>query len=188
MSQATTFFQLGAEHILEWNSYDHMLFLLVMLVPFTFKEWKPILGWITAFTVGHALTLILSGTGWLSINTSWVELGIALTILLSALYYLVFKPETHSKLIYLMVLFFGLIHGLGFAGYIKVLLGPENETIWPLLFFNLGVEVGQVIFVGFALLFQTLLLRMNGFRMTYWKWVICGSAILLSLNMIIERA
>lgn len=139
-----TYFNIGLEHILDINGYDHMLFLIVLLSGIEIERWKSMLGLITAFTLGHSLTLAIAVVNAPILSSEIVEFLIPVTILITAAANLVRKQAD----IYLSVIFtgiFGLIHGMGFAGYLSALM-PRDASIWkPLLFFNLGVEAGQII-------------------------------------------
>ena len=74
------YFNLGVRHITDWQGYDHMLFLLALTLPLSFSLWKPTLRWITAFTLGHSISLAVSALGWVSLPGAWIELAIAVTI------------------------------------------------------------------------------------------------------------
>ena len=136
--------KIGFTHILDWQGYDHMLFLLILGAGFTFKNWKSLFILITAFTVGHCLTLVLSTAHWIKIPAAWIEFLIPITILSTAILQLlgVKKQQTFA-----LVFFFGLIHGMGFSTLLKAMLGQEEFIILPLSGFNLGIELGQIIWV-----------------------------------------
>lgn len=135
---------IGVEHILDLQGYDHMLFIAVLLAGVSPKEWKSVLWLITAFTIGHSLTLaytILNGS---LITSTWVEFLIPITIMITA-FSNVIKMQGALKWQVVGTICFGLIHGMGFAGYLSSLL-PKDLPLWkPLLFFNLGVELGQIM-------------------------------------------
>jgi len=142
----------GFQHILDFNGYDHMLFLLVMFTPLELKNWKTILFWVTAFTVGHSLTLALCVFDIFTIPSSLVESAIALTILWGASrsIYFVYTQKEMAKLKrnFGTIAFFGLIHGMGFSNQLKqVSISPDN-LLWELLGFNIGLELGQILFLG----------------------------------------
>lgn len=136
--------KLGLTHILDWQGYDHMLFLLVLSAGFTFKDWKPVLVLITAFTIGHCSTLVLSTFNWIKISSSWIEFLIPVTIMITAIFQIlgIKKQQTYG-----LVFFFGLIHGLGFSTLLKAMLGQEESILLPLSGFNLGIELGQMMWV-----------------------------------------
>lgn len=144
--------KMGLEHILDFQGYDHMLFLLVLCSRFVLKEAKPLLILITAFTVGHCATLILSTFNWVKIPSAITEFAIPITILTTAILQLIRKEQ---KPHYGLVFLFGLIHGLGFSTLLKSMLGSESNIIVPLLGFNFGIEMGQLLWVTGMLLINT---------------------------------
>src|SRR5215211_4882222 len=145
------YFQLGLEHILDWQGYDHMLFIAALCLRYLLKDWRKVLILVTAFTIGHSITLALSVLSYINIPSAWIEFLIPVTIVITALSNL-FQPNTEPKrkfpLIYFYALFFGLIHGLGFSNYLKSLLGRGTSVVSELLAFNLGLEAGQLIIVA----------------------------------------
>jgi hypothetical protein len=143
----TTYLELGIAHILDLEGYDHMLFVAVLLAGVDPKRWKSILLLITAFTVGHSLTLAYTILDKALIPSEWVEFLIPVTIMLTALSNWS-RQDGRLPLKALATVVFGLIHGMGFAGYLSSLL-PKDMPIWqPLLLFNIGVEIGQIIIAG----------------------------------------
>jgi hypothetical protein len=142
------------EHIANWNGYDHMLFLLALCGVYSINDWKKLLILITAFTIGHSITLALSVLNLVVIKSEWIEFLIPLTILSTCivnLFHLNQPLKNHSTK-YLFTLFFGLIHGLGFSYLLKSLLGKEDSILLPLFAFNIGLEAGQIIIVGLIFL------------------------------------
>lgn len=143
-----TYFQLGVEHILDIDGYDHILFIASLACLWGFLTTRQILILITAFTLGHCLTLALSGLSFININPLLIEKLIPATIIASCidnLLQLMRKQKFNPK--YLLVIFFGLIHGLGFSNYFKAIIGREDSLVMTLFSFNLGVEVAQVIII-----------------------------------------
>lgn len=187
MSEFLVYLELGITHILDLNGYDHILFLLVLMASFTYKHWKPILILITAFTLGHCVTLILSGRSIIQVNSNLIEVLIAVTILITAVMNLFRGSKGLDRNYYILTFLFGLIHGLGFSGYLKALLG-SNVAIWkPLLYFNLGVEIGQLIFVVAIFFINYLFLRHMSGKQRLWNKGISLVALMLSAYMIYER-
>lgn len=184
-----TYFSLGLSHILDIQGYDHILFLITLCALYFISNWKEILILVTAFTIGHSLTLALSALDIVIVNPTWVEILIPVTILLTALLnLLVFQKQTVAKFSqYFLALLFGLIHGLGFSNFFKSLLGKEANVLLPLFSFNLGVEIGQVVIVLFILVINTVVVRKLNLRHRYWILILNGLAIVLSLKMILER-
>jgi uncharacterized membrane protein YozB (DUF420 family) len=141
----------GMLHIADFAGFDHMLFLLVLCTPYFIKGRYLQLFWlISGFTIGHSVALALSVLGIITLPSAWVEIGIAITILVTALMAILQKPEEAKQAFVptlFLVIFFGLIHGLGFSTLLKSMLSEQEGVLKPLLFFNLGLEVGQLLIV-----------------------------------------
>lgn len=152
MSEFSLYFGLGKDHILDYlNGYDHILFVLALCAVYLVRDWKKILILVTAFTIGHSITLALATMNIISVSSELIEFLIPLTIFITSFSNL-FKKEAgiekeRGQINYLFALFFGLIHGLGFSNFLRSLLGKESEIVSPLLAFNLGLELGQIIVV-----------------------------------------
>lgn len=183
------YFQLGMEHIADLGAYDHMLYLLAVLATFAPHRLKPALWLITAFTIGHSLTLALAALGWITVNAPVIEFLIPLTIALTAAYNLWKPTAQHSnnlKVNYLLCLGFGLIHGMGFSNYLLSLLGREQDVLVPLLAFNLGLELGQII-IGICIFTLAFLARrIFNCKQRDWVLVVSGAALGLAITMMIE--
>ncbi|MBR9914241.1 MAG: HupE/UreJ family protein [Algicola sp.] len=152
MKDVLFYLEEGVHHILDLNGLDHFFFILSFCLLYTFKDWKKILGLVTAFTLGHCLTLFLSGMDILTIDKGTVEMLIPITILLSCInnfWYLLTEKSRKQQITitYIILLVFGLIHGLGFSNYIKMMLFDDESLVLPLLGFNLGIEVAQLLIV-----------------------------------------
>ncbi|MES2681598.1 MAG: HupE/UreJ family protein [Bacteroidota bacterium] len=183
-------FSTGIEHILDLKGYDHILFVTLLVLTYCFNKWSRLLMLITAFTVGHSVSLALSVINDLRLHQPIVEFLIALSILLSAIYHLVnYKnPETQkSYFLYFIVCFFGLIHGLGFSLMLKSMLGTGQNVILPLLYFNLGLEVGQLIIVLFVVVFSLLLAFIYKFPFKIYKLIVVCLIGFISLKISVER-
>ncbi len=173
----------GINHVLDINGYDHVLFLMVLTVPYLFKDWKRVLVLVSMFTLGHTLSLVLAAYNVVSINGSLVEFLIPLTILIVAIYN-VFTAGKKAKeqkigILFVSTLFFGLIHGLGFAREFKMFIGRSESKLEPLLEFALGIEIAQIIIV-----FVVLFLGFMGqtiFRFSKRDWMMVISAIVVGL-------
>ena len=190
MSFFQTYLQLGFQHILNWQAIDHLLFILAVSCIFIWSDIKHLLLLVTAFTIGHSITLALATIGWIAFNPSWIEFLIPCTILASALQNLNFKDKktkNSGKLSYITVLFFGLIHGLGFSNYLQSLLGQESSIFIPLLAFNIGLELGQVIVVSAILTLTTIFMGFTRIKRIHFVYVISGIIIGMVLPMIVER-
>ena len=159
------YIKLGLDHVLDFSAYDHILFLCALAVPFTFKSWKKVVLLATIFTITHCLSLSLSAYEIVVVNVAWIEFLIPVTILLTALFNLVYvwisKGNSSMWLHFLATAFFGLIHGFGFSNYFKMLVATEEEKLSPLLGFATGIEIAQVLIVlsvlALAYLFQSIL-------------------------------
>ena len=177
------FLKEGLFHVLDWNAYDHVLFLIALVVVYDFKNWTKILWLISLFTIGHTLSLILSAYKIVTISQNWIEFLIPVTILITALVNVFFAKnatklaKTNTNLFF--ALFFGLIHGLGFSGYFKILIGSSTQKLIPLLEFALGIELAQLIVVFviliIGLIFQTV------FRFPKRDWILIISSIVIGL-------
>lgn len=183
------YLKLGWEHIISWDALDHQLFVLVLVAVYSYKEWHKILILVTAFTIGHSITLALSILDIIRIPANWVEFLIPLTILLTALDNILMrnKPENLMRMNYYLALVFGLIHGMGFANTARMMISSEENITVPLLGFNLGLELGQVVVVLFILLVEFLSFKF--FKIKKVQWIVFASLItlLISLYICIDR-
>ena len=181
MNDFWLYLKLGVTHVLDWRAYDHVLFLVALVAAYNFSHWKRILILVTLFTIGHTASLILASYDIVSVSTNMVEFLIPLTILVAALYNLLMSGKGDRKkklwLYYIITVFFGLIHGFGFATYFKMV--NDEGSFLPLLEFALGIELAQIIvvlivmiagFIGQAL-----------FRFNLRDWVLVVSSIVLGM-------
>jgi hypothetical protein len=171
------FLELGLYHILNVDSYDHILFVALISIPFLFKDWKRLLILISIFTFGHTLSLVLGIYGIINLNTS--EWLIPITIFSVALFNIFTAGKTflkESNLVLAIVLIFGLIHGLGFANAFKSLVG-SNNTLAAILEFAIGIEIGQLVVVIVVLILSFIF--QNLFRFSKRDWVLVSSSIIL---------
>jgi hypothetical protein len=184
MTDFWIFFKFGLEHVLDLNGYDHLLFLVVLTVPYTGKDWKRILLLVSLFTLGHTLSLFLAVLNIVRVQPTLIEFLIPITILLTALYNLATAGKSKSKenLTFIggITLFFGLIHGLGFSNYFKDLLpGEAPDKMLPMLAFALGIEAAQLIIVLVVLLLSFVFLTL--FRFSKREFILVFSAIVLGI-------
>ena len=173
----------GMNHVLDINAYDHVLFLIVLTIPYIFKDWKRVFLLVSVFTIGHTLSLTLAAYGTISVSSDLVEFLIPITILIIALFNVFTAGKGAQKekigVLFISTLFFGLIHGLGFAREFKMFVGSSDSKLVPLLEFALGIEIAQlvivflVLFLGF--LFQTV------FRFSKRDWIMVVSSIVVGL-------
>lgn len=191
MSEFWIYFNIGLKHVLDINAYDHVLFLLALTVPYTFKDWKRVLILVTLFTVGHTLSLMLSVYEVVYIKERLVEFLIPITILITALFHLFTAGKSSKKesitFVAFVTLFFGIIHGLGFSNYFKSILpGSASEKLLPLLEFALGIETAQIIVVMFALIVSYIVQTFFRFSKRDWTLVTSAFVIGVVIPMIIE--
>ncbi|MEQ8470230.1 MAG: HupE/UreJ family protein [Marinoscillum sp.] len=188
MTDFQTFYQLGLTHILDPQGYDHIAFVIALCALYQAEDWKRVLVLVTAFTVGHSITLALSTLSIINVDVDLVEFLIPITIFVTAVFNLFSKTENHGVSIrnYLFAGFFGLIHGLGFSNYLKSLLGRDQEIITQLFAFNVGLEVGQLIVVAALLAVGFLVVGLFGAAQRDWKMVISATVAGASLVLIIE--
>ncbi len=176
-------FQHGMYHVLNVNAYDHILFLIVLAIPYLFKDWKRILFLVTIFVVGHSVSLAFATYDVISVNSKWIAFLIPLTILIMALFnvFTAGKKTQNDKvgLLFFITLFFGLIHGLGFVNVFESTISKSKNKVMALLEISLGIEVGQIIVV-FIILFLGFLCQ-TLFRFSKRDWVMVISAIVVGL-------
>lgn len=187
-----TYFQLGLDHITDVNGYDHILFLLALCAAYRFSDWKSILILVTAFTMGHSLTLGLAVLNIIPVNGAWVEFLIPLTIFLTAGKNIFFafrggmqRLETSSIASYALALGFGLIHGMGFSNFLRSLLG--DELLLPLFAFNVGLEAGQLIIVTLIFAVQWAVMRVPAVRLKGWNIALSLLSAGVSMMLLAER-
>lgn len=189
MNDFSFYFGIGWEHILNIEALDHLLFIAALAAIYMLKDWKQVLVLVTAFTVGHTITLILSTKEILTVNDQWVEFLIPCTIGLTALSNLLVKNFTPRaiRINYFLALFFGLIHGLAFANTLRMILATNQSFALSMFSFSLGLEAGQVLVVILVLLLAQLFIGV--LKIKRWQWVFFVSAIVfaLALAMAVER-
>jgi Na+-transporting NADH:ubiquinone oxidoreductase subunit NqrE len=170
------YFKWGLSHIINFSALDHLLFLLALTAVYFFENIKQLIVLITAFTIGHSITLVLSINNLIQINSEWIEFFIAFTILFTSLfnfYNFTFQSK-EKRLKYILAMFFGLIHGMGFAEVIKMTLASAKSIFLPMLSFNLGVEAGQLFFVLIIIGFSQIIVYQLGFSKKWWIRLVSG--------------
>ncbi|MBD0331795.1 MAG: HupE/UreJ family protein [Chitinophagaceae bacterium] len=183
------YFKEGWHHIISKSALDHQLFVLVLAALYTIKDWRQVLVLVTAFTIGHSITLALSTLRIVEVQRSVVEFLIPCTIVITAItnfFQKNFKPEK-LHLNYFLALFFGLIHGLGFANTLRFILAEDENITWPLLQFNLGLEVGQIVVVTGILLLAYIFIYLIRCNRKYWVWLLSAIGFIVALKLTIER-
>lgn len=184
------YFEMGWRHIIAWEAKDHWLFILALAAIYLAGNWKQVLILVTAFTIGHSLTLALSVYNVIRVNSTWVEFLIPCTIIITSLFNLFQKDyEPRSlRLNYFLALFFGLIHGLGFANAIRfMMIGKDDNFGWNLFGFNAGLETGQILVVTVILLISYLLVNTAGLKRKWWVWTLSVTALVIAGKMAWDR-
>lgn len=183
MQDFTIYFQLGVEHILTPDALDHILFVTALCLRYLWKDWKKVVVLVTAFTIGHSLTLALSALGYMQVNATWIEFLIPLTIAATCVNNIVqykAEPTRRLPLIYFFALFFGLIHGLAYAETILSMEGKDN-LVADLLAFNIGIEVAQLLIVLVILLLSYLVVQL--LKLPRRVWLQSASAVILVVSL-----
>lgn len=183
------YLQLGFDHISDLKGYDHILFIIALCAVYSVSDWRRILILVTAFTIGHSITLALSALHIIHVSPYLIELLIPVTILLTALQNFWYKPSNARKWSpnYFLALLFGFIHGMGFSNYFRSLLGQEADILIPLLAFNIGVELGQLCIVACIMIADLLVVKIGKVKQQYWNITVSVIAAVLSIVMIIQR-
>lgn len=190
MNDFGLFFEMGFDHIADIKGIDHILFIAALCIRYQFADWRKLLWLVTAFTIGHSLTLALSVFNQIQYSSDWIEFLIPITIVITAISNTFVKKFVYKNkfpLIYFFALFFGLVHGLGFSNYLKSLLAKDGNIVPELLAFNLGLEAGQLLIVK-AILFISLIF-VNLFKVSRREFIlfISGGIFALALQMALER-
>ena len=183
LSDFLFYFKLGWLHIISIDALDHQLFILALVAVYTAKNVKQVLILVTAFTIGHSLTLLLSVLDVIRFSSKWVEFLIPCTIVITAISNLFKKPTAN----YYLALLFGLVHGMGFANSVRMMLAKDQNIGWGLFGFNVGLEVGQIFFV--IIILCVTWLGISVFKIKQREWILFLSAAVfsLALKMALER-
>jgi hypothetical protein len=203
MNDFKLYLETGFQHIANWNGQmsfwsqlaglttsDHILFIIALTIRYQFADWKKVLILVTAFTIGHSITLALSVLNLVNYSVNWIEFLIPITILITAISNLFVKKfvfKTKFPPIYYMALFFGLIHGLGFSSYLKSMLGKDQGILTQLLAFNLGLELGQILIVLVILIISFLFVGLIKVNRREWLLFVSAAVFALALNMALDR-
>jgi hypothetical protein len=182
--------QIGFNHIANLSGMDHILFVAALCIRYQLSDWKKWLILVTAFTIGHSVTLVLSVFNYLDFATNWIEFLIPVTILITAISNMFVKQFSFNSkfpVIYFFALFFGLIHGLGFSFYLKSLLGLQQNIAPALLAFNVGLEIGQILIVMAILVISFIFVTLLKAPRRDFILIVSGGILTLSLQMAIER-
>ena len=190
MNDFTFYLNLGWHHIISWDALDHILFIVALAAIYLVKDWKQVIVLVTAFTIGHSLTLALSVYDIVRVNSKWVEFLIPCTIIITALFNF-FQHDFNKKTLrlnYFLALFFGLIHGLGFANTIRFMLAKDEKIGWGLFGFNAGLEVGQIVVVSIILSISFLIVDMIKINRRWWVWALSATAFLIAIRLSFVQA
>ncbi len=183
------YFGPGWRHIISTNALDHQLFIVALAAIYMLKDWKQVLILVTAFTIGHSLTLALSALDIIKLNSEWVEFLIPCTIIITSasnLFQKDFTPKS-VRINYFLALFFGLIHGMAFSNYIRFTMVDGQSLAWGLFGFNVGLEAGQIVVVLTLLLLAELFVNNLKLDRRHWVMALSLIAIGFSLKMLLER-
>jgi hypothetical protein len=189
MNDFAFYFDLGWKHIISTDALDHQLFIATLASIYLADNWKEVLVLVTAFTIGHSVTLALSTYNLIHASNKWVEFLIPVTILITAtinFFRKNFDPASY-RLQYFLALFFGLIHGLGFASTIRFMLSGNQTITLPLLGFNLGLEAGQLLVVGIIVGLSFFFVNLSGLKRKWWVWSLSAIALASSLFLCIQN-
>ncbi|GAB4054807.1 HupE/UreJ family protein [Spirosoma litoris] len=199
MDDFLIYLRLGFDHITDPGGYDHILFVIALCAVYTIQQWKQVLILVTAFTIGHSITLALATLQLIHYKTALIELLIPITILITAITNFFFQ-ESKSKSRsfstaqqssrpwrYALALSFGLIHGMGFSNYLRSLLGNEADIVTPLLAFNIGLEIGQLVIVSLILGLAYIIIEIIRTSQLRWTLVVSGIVAGMALSLIINN-
>ncbi|MBL7935705.1 MAG: HupE/UreJ family protein [Bacteroidia bacterium] len=189
-------FNTGTEHILDWNGYDHILYVMVLCAMFSITQWRNLLILITAFTLGHSLTLAISALNIWSVQQNYIEALIPFTILVTCFVNIFYsrseQKQKDRKMLnfrfnYSLALLFGFIHGMGFSYLLKSMLGKEENIVLPLLSFNLGLELGQLLIVACMLLISVFLTRFTRIKKADFVFFISSAVFGIAFLLFVQR-
>ena len=181
---------MGLQHILDLSGYDHILFVIALCCTYFIKDWRKVIILVTAFTIGHSLTLALSVFNLIRVDTVLIEFLIPVTILVTAFSNVAKRRRRYTRtdwLSYSYALFFGLIHGLGFSNYLRSLLGKESSIAGPLFAFNLGLELGQLVIVFFVLLVSFVATGIFAVTRRDWTFFLSAAVFGIAFVMALQR-
>lgn len=182
--------QNGIYHVININAYDHILFLTVLMLPYLFKDWKRLTLLVTIFTIAHCMSLYLVTYNIISVNINLLSFLIPLTILILALINIFTAgKKTHQTkigLLFIVTLFFGLVHGLGFQNDLETLMPASENKLLAIIEIALGIQIGQLV-IAFIVIFMSFLCQ-TIFKFSKRDWTMVISAIVLGcvLPMLIQ--
>ena len=189
MGEFGFYFGLGWQHIISSDALDHQLFIAALAAIYLLKDWRQVLILVTAFTIGHSLTLALSVLDLIRLPTNWVEFLIPVTIVITAFSNLFQKKFTARsiRINYFLALFFGLIHGMGFANSLRFMLAADQNLGWSLFGFNIGLEAGQIIVVLILLVLAYFIVNIIKVNRRDWVLFLSAAVFSLAFKIALER-
>jgi uncharacterized membrane protein YfcA len=189
MNDLAFYLKEGWDHIISKDALDHILFIIALIAIYNTKDWKNVLILITAFTIGHSITLALSVYNIIKIKEVWVEFLIPCTIIITSLYNFFQKNGATKKIQsnYFFAFSFGLIHGLGFANTIRFMLAKDQNFGVSLFGFNIGLEIGQIAIVTLLLLFNFISINLFKIKQQYWTYLLSTATLLWAVKFALER-
>ena len=189
----STYLELGFKHISDPEAYDHIVFIIALCAIYRLSEWKKVAILVTAFTIGHSITLALAAFEVITFPGEIIEMLIPVTIILTCLYNVIFTKETVEEkgifnrqlsINYLFALFFGLIHGMGFSNFFRSLHGNESSIVKPLFAFNVGLELGQLLIVAAILIVAYIVLDIFKAKQREWNLFVSGAAAGIAITLL----
>ena len=195
ISTFTVYLRLGFEHLLDLRGYDHILFLAVLCAAYSLARWRELLVLVTAFTIGHSVSLAVATLRLVRVDTGLVEFLIPVTIVATAVTNLVGlrreDPAEHRvaarPLRYGLALVFGVVHGLGFSNFLRLVLGEERSLLVPLLSFNIGLELAQIVVAAGVLLVALVAVRLLSLPQRLWTFLLSALAGGVAAVMVVQR-
>lgn len=190
MNNFIFYVKMGLNHVLDFSAYDHILFLIALAIIFEFTQWKKVVWLVTLFTFGHTVTLALSAYEIVQINIDLIEFLIPLTIFITSVFNIYNSFVSNNKsgnLNLLFAMFFGLIHGLGFSNYFRMMIGKEEEKLFPLIEFALGIELAQIVIVTSILAITFAIINLLKLKKEYWIALVSIFVAIISSKMMWER-
>lgn len=195
-STFAVYLDLGFDHIADLGAHDHILFVVALSAGYGLAHWRHLLVLVTAFTVGHSITLALATLRLVSVNATLVEVLIPITILATGVFNIVEtrtpparhdQPGRQQRVKYALALLFGFVHGLGFSTFLRAVLGEEESIALPLFSFNVGLELGQILILSAVLAFTWAVVRFGRIHRSRWTVILSAVTSLAALLLLAER-
>ena len=189
MDDFSFYFKIGWGHIINKEALDHIFFIAALAAIYVIKDWKQVLILVTAFTIGHTITLALSTLRIVDVPSKWVEFLIPCTIVFTAISNLFIKTFTPKsiRINYFLALFFGLIHGLAFANTLRMIIAEDQSFALSMFSFSVGLELGQIMIVLIILIFSYLFINILKISRREWVIFISAAVFALALEMAVQR-